>query len=130
MKTTAIVLAALLASSAAAAPQKPCARSPVLYIAQDWNHFTPPGFGYGPIPKDCRFVLNRDTVVIQKIDGGYLITGNSQVYALDFDVAILLTKQKLDERAHPDGFAVYRGTATYTTLRGFEKIVPLFQETK
>lgn len=132
MKTTALVLATLLATSSSAAElMKFCKRSPVLYIAQDWNHFMPVGYGYGPIPKDCLFLLNHDTIVIQKLDAGrYLITGNRQVYALDFDVAILVSKQKLEELDSPTGFAVYRGSATYTTTRGFDKTVPVFEETK
>lgn len=71
-------------------------------------------------------VLYRGThlEVIQKVAGGYLITGDSSIYSGQMGVAFLGTNARLQEHGTYCMWVFYTGTYDYVSLNGFRQSVP------
>ncbi len=79
--------------------------------------------------KETLYAMNNFRIV-QKIDGGYLITPNmtaDQVTDIEFNLAFLKTAKELSSDLIISGSVYYSGDYQYTAVNGFLQSVPLLK---
>jgi hypothetical protein len=133
MNLKSAVLMVILAGGAAAQQKAEKQECPNAYPARFLAYHegvTSPGMEAPPIHKGCVFIMSDTEIVVQKVPHGYLFTGNEERYGdeeTSYDLAMLVTTEKIARGGSPSGYATYVGTMTYTTIDGFEKTVLVFK---